>query len=161
MDTHILVQVAPLTTKNVIIATPKVTSLPYAENLNKVGDQIYLIDLVLEVDPEGQRSQQQGQQAQDDTGHTVEADNPIGALTTAEAEAPATVEVPHKTTTTEIPHKTTITEDLQDATGAVLHHTDIRSATFLYFKTIPPPMKVSYTLTRLQMATEHFTQPCS
>ena len=67
--------------------------------------------LVLEVDPEGQGGQQQGQQAQDDTGHTVEADNPTGALATAEAEAPATVEVPHKTTTTEIPCKTTITED--------------------------------------------------
>ena len=57
---HTLVQVAPLTTKNVTIATPKVISLPYAENPNKIGNQIYLIDLVLEVDPEGQGGQQQG-----------------------------------------------------------------------------------------------------
>ena len=126
----------------------------------KIGDQIYLPVLVLEVDPEGQECQQ-GQQAQDATGHIVEADNLTGALATAEAEAPATVEVPHKTTTTEIPHKTTITEDHQDTTGTVLHHTDIRSATFHYFKAIPSPMKVSYTLTRPQMVIEHSTQPCN
>ena len=54
-------QVALHITKNVIIATPKVISLPYAENPNKVGDQMYLTDLVLEVDPEGQEGQQQGQ----------------------------------------------------------------------------------------------------
>ena len=86
-------------------------------------------DLVLEVDPEGQEGQLPGQQAQDDTCHRVEVENPTEALATTEAEALATVEVPHKTTTTEIPHKTTITEDPQDTTGAILHHTDIRSAT--------------------------------
>ena len=161
VDTHILMQVALHITKNVIIATLKVISLPYAENPNKGGDQIYLTDLVLEVDPEGQEGQQQAQQAQDDTGHEVEAHNLTGALATAEAEAPATVEVPRKTTTTEIPCKTTTTEDPQDATGTVLHHTDIRSATFHYFKTIPHPMKVSYTLTRLQMVIECFIQPCN
>ena len=149
-------------TKNVIIATQKVISLPYAENPNKVYNQIYLTDLVLGVDPEGQEGQQPGQQAQDDTGHKVEADNLTEALATTEAEALATVEVPCKTTTTEIPHKTTITEeDPQVATGTVLHHTDIRSATSHYFKTIPQLMKVSYTLTRPQMVIEHSIQPCN
>ena len=119
-------QIALHIAKNVIIAIQKVISLPYAENPNKVGDQIYLTDLVLEVDPEGQLP---GQQAQDDTGHRVEVDNPTEALATTEAEALAVVEVPHKTDMTEIPHKTTITEDPQDATGTVLHHIDIRSAT--------------------------------
>ena len=98
---------------------------------------MYLTDLVLEVDPEGKEGQQQGQQAQDNTGHKVEADNLTGALATTEAEAPATVEVPHKTTTTEIPCKTTITEDPQDATGTVLHHTHIRSATFIISRPFP------------------------
>ena len=159
VDTHILMQIAPHITKNVIIATQKVISLPYAENPNKIGDQIYLTDLVLGVDPEGQS---QGQWAQNDTSNKAEADNPTEALATTEAEALATVEVPRKTTTTEIPHKTTITEeDPQDATGAVLHHTDIRSATLHYLKTIPHPMKVSYTLTRPQMVIECSIQPCN
>ena len=123
---------------------------------------MYLTDLVLGVDPEGQEGQQQGQQAQDNTGHKVEADNFTEALAATEAEALATVEVPHKTTTTEIPCKTTITEeDPQDATGAILHHTDIRSATLHHFKTIPHPMKVSYTLTRPQMVIECSIQPCN
>ena len=161
MATLILAQVAPHTTKNAIIAIPKVTSLPYAGNPNRIGNQMYLIDPVLEVDPEGQGGQHQGQQAQDTTGHTVEADNPTGALATAEAECPATVEVPCKTTMAETPSKTTTKEDHQDTTGAALHHIDIRSATFHYSKTIPPLMKVNSTLIRPQMVTEHFTQPCS
>ena len=61
VDTHILMQIALHITKNVIIATPKVISLPYAENPNKVGDQTYLTDLVLEADPGGQEGQQQSQ----------------------------------------------------------------------------------------------------
>ena len=61
VDTHILVQIALHITKNVIIASQKVISLPYAENPNRVGDQMYLTDLVLEVDPEGQEGQQPGQ----------------------------------------------------------------------------------------------------
>ena len=43
---------------------------------------------------------------QDTTDHTVEVDNPTGALTTAEAEVQATVEVPRKTITIETPSKT-------------------------------------------------------
>ena len=99
MATIILAQVALHTTKNAIIAIPKAISLPYAGNQNKIGNQMYLIDPVLEADPEGQGGQLQGQQAQDATGHTVEADNLTRALATAEAEVPATVEVPCKTTT--------------------------------------------------------------
>ena len=61
MAIHILTQVAPHTTKNAIIAIPKVTSLPYAGNPNKIGDQMYLIDPVLEAGPDGQEGQHQGQ----------------------------------------------------------------------------------------------------
>ena len=38
VDTHILTQIALHITKNVIIATEKVISLPYVENPNKVGN---------------------------------------------------------------------------------------------------------------------------
>ena len=154
-------QVALHTTKNTIIAIPKAISLPYAGNQNKIGDQMYLIDPVLEADPDSQGGQLQGQQAQDATGHTVEADNPTGALATAAAEVPATVEVPRKTITIETPSKTITTEDHQDATGAVQHHINTRSATFHYSKTIPLLMKANSTLIRPQMVIEHSTQPCS
>ena len=122
---------------------------------------LIVIDPVLEAHPDGQGGQLQGQQVQDTTGHTVEVDNPTGALATVEAEVPATVEVPRKTITIETPSKTITKEDHQDTTGAAVHHIDTRSVTFHYSKTIPLLMKVNSTLIRPQMVTEHFTQPCS
>ena len=53
------------------------------------------------------------------------------------------------------------TEDHQDATGAVQHHINTRSATFHYSKTIPLLMKANSTLIRPQMVIEHSTQLCS
>ena len=119
---------------------------------------LIVIDPVLEAGPDGQGGQLQGQQAQDATDHTVEVDNPTGALTTAEAEVQATAEVPRKTITIETPSKTITIEDHQDATGTAQHHINTRSAIFHYSKTIPPPMKANSILIKPQMVIEHFTQ---